>query len=193
MRDSVRLGVVALGAVLGLGVSSEARAAEPPEGRLGSLQLGLRAGVGGAHVRTADVNINGDGASIPYAVLVRIGVRPMAEVSLSVEGGALGLFPLPNTVTTEARPPRPPGIPRYPFLLGVVSGTVGLPLMRYLELSIGPTVGGGPTLVGGGTLRLAVRIPTRARVVLTPGLDGFLLSGDRTGYGAIFGTFGFEL
>lgn len=191
MRDSVRLGVVALGAVLGLGVSSEARAAEPVEGRLGSLQLGLRAGVGGAHVRTADVD--GDRPSIPLALLVRVGVRPMAEVSLSVEGGALGLFPLPHTVTTEVRPPRPPGVPRYPSLLGVVSGTVGLPLMRYLELSLGPTVGGGPTLVGGGTLRLAVPIPTRARVVLTPGLDGFLLSGDRTGYRAIFGTFGFEL
>mgnify|MGYP007071006627 CR=1 FL=1 len=125
--------------------------------------------------------------------LARVGVRLVPAISLSVEGGVLGLFPLPYTQTTQVRPPLPPGIPKHPSLLGVVSGTIGLRPIRYLELSLGPTVGGGPTLVGGGTARLALRIPTRARVVLTPGLEGYLLSGDRTGYGAIFGTFGFEI
>jgi hypothetical protein len=181
---------VALGVTLGLSLAHESRAAEA-EGALAPVQLGLRAGVGVAHVRTGD--FHGDKPSIPLALLARVGVRLVPAISLSVEGGALGLFPLPYSETLVVRPPLPPGVPRYPGLLGVVSGTVGLRPIRYVELSLGPTVGGGPTLVGGGTARLGVRIPTRTAVVLCPSIEGFLLSGDRTGYGAVFGTFGFEI
>ena len=181
---------VAVGVILGASLAHEARAAEA-EGPLAPVQLGWRAGVGVAHVRTGD--FHGDKPSIPLALLGRVGVRLVPALSLSVEGGALGLFPLPYTQTTEARPTLRAGVPRYPVLLGVVSGTVGLRPIRYVELTLGPTVGGGPTLVGGGTARLGVRIPTRTAVVLCPSIEGFLLSGDRTGYGAVFGTFGFEI
>lgn len=190
MRDSVRLGVVALGAMLGLGVCPEARAAEPVEGRLAPFQFGGRVGFGGApYVRTGD--LNGTNFAVQMMMAARLGVRLATALSIHVEGAILtqALVLGQTTIYYEI----PPDVPRYPGLLGVVSGTVGLRPIRYLELSLGPTVGGGPTLVGGGTVRLGVRIPTRAHVVLTPGFEGYLLSGDRTGYGAIFGTFGFEI
>jgi len=178
---------VALGCVLAA-LGPRPACADTPA--LGALHVGGRFGFGGAYyLRTDDRRANA--LAVQALVAARVGLRAKPALSFYVEGAMLAQG-LVLASTAAYVPPPPPGVPLAPDFLGLVSGTVGLRPIRFLELTLGPTLGGGPTWLGGGTARVSARIPAKGATIV-PGLETFFVVGDRTGFGALFGTFGFEL